>query len=366
MGVIAAAAVVAIGAGVTAYVQDNAKHQAINQQLNALDNLQYLNIDDLKQQATQTDTEKYKTQFDVQKKYDPQFAALRSKGAGNMIQQLNADTSGTTTGDKALADMGSAADLSNKQNAPVIQGLIDQAKLDLASGASMSPEFESQLIKAGLENAGVSGGVSNLNGNGATGSNSRRLLGLEGIKLQQSRDAEAQNLASSAGGLQTQRQSTLSNLVTLDNNLRASKFARAQTGVAVGTSSIPSIGLTGGDVVNLNNANTQQRNQVTLARGDLNAQKKLADGEMWGKIIGATTSMVGGMMGGGGGGGMGSMMGGGGGGGMGSMMGSAGSSGQMGGGGGSWISGLFGGGTNNSIQYNPNAGGNFSYGYGPN
>lgn len=346
MGLIAAAAVAAVGAGASAYMQNRAAHGAANAQLRALDDLQYLDINDLKQQATKTDTDRYRTQFDVQRRYDPEFATMREQGARNIVSQLNADASGNTVADQSLTKANSAADLSDKQNAPVIQALIDQAKQDLASGASMSPEFQSQLIKAGLENAGASSGVSNLNGSGASGSTSRRLLGMEGIKLQQARAAEAESLAGAAGGLQTERQSALSNLIALDNNLRASKFARAQTGSVLGSSSIPSIGLTGGDVVNMNIANMNQRNAVTQSRGALNAQKQLADGQMWSKIIGAGTSMLGGMMGGGAGGMMGGVSGGGGGGGFGSMMGSGGSS-------GSWISGLFGGGSG-APSYNPN------------
>jgi hypothetical protein len=336
MGLIASAAVSAVGAGVSAYVQDNAQHEAANAQLKALDNLKYLDVQDLVKQAKNQDLSKYQSQFAAQEKYDPLFAEMRTQGAKNIIQQLNADTSGTTAGDKALADLGTSTDLSNKQNAPVIQGLIDQAKQDLAAGASMPPEFEGQLIKAGLETAGASGGVAGLNGSGATGSNSRRLLGMEGIQLQQSRATEAQNLAGTAAGLQTERQSALSNLLSLDNNLRAAKFTRAQGGVAIGSSSIPSIGLTGGDVVNMDNANTNLRNQVTLGQGALNAQKKLADGQMWSQIIGAGTSLVSGMVGGGaggGGGGMGGMLGG--------MMG--GSGGGSGGGGGSAMTTNYGG-----------------------
>ena len=180
--------------------------------------------------------------------------------------------------------------------------------------------------------------MSNLNGNGATGSNTRRLLGIEGIKLQQQRAAEAEQLAGTASGLQTERQNALSNLLTLDNNLRAAKVQRGQTGAAVGTSSIPSIGLSGGDVVNMDIGNTNQRNAVILGKGNLQAQKQLANGEMWGKIIGAGTSLVGGALGGGFGG-----LAGGGAGAGGGMGATASSGGMMNGGGfsNSWISGLF-------------------------
>ena len=41
-----------------------------------------------------------------------------------------------------------------------------------------------------------------------------------------------------------------------DNNLRAAKFSRAQTGTAIGNATIPAIGLSGGDIVNMDVANT--------------------------------------------------------------------------------------------------------------
>jgi hypothetical protein len=184
--------------------------------------------------------------------------------------------------------------------------LIKQANADLANGASLPPSFQAELVKAGLENAGTAGG--NASSSGAAGTNIRQLLGLQGIQLQQSRANEAQNLMGTASNLQGARQATLTNLATLDDNLRQQRFNRGYAAAQLGSSSIPTIGLSGGDAVNMDIGNINQKNQVTLGMGGLDAQKALVNGQMWQSIIGSGSNAIGSILGGMGGGAAGGML----------------------------------------------------------
>jgi hypothetical protein len=351
MGFLIAGAVVGLGTAIgSAVIQNQAENSAIGAQKDALTHLQSLDVNKLMDTATQADINKYKTQLDTQQKYDPVFGTMRTQGGQNIIAGLNQDASGNTIADKSLATANTSAASDSAANQPVIDALIAQAKSDLASGATLSPAFQQELIRSGLEKAGQSGEA--LSGSGAAGASTRTLLGSQGIALQQARTAEAKSNMSTAAALQGQRQSALEQLATLDNNLRGAKMQRGATAAQIGSSSIPSIGLSGSDAVNMNIANTNQANNITLTRGALDAQKALANGQMWSSILSSSGSAVSGVLGGmgGGGGGIGGLMGGGGGGG--SSIGGGNMS-SMYGGAGSALMGLLGGGSS-APAYNPN------------
>lgn len=303
-----AGGVIAGGAAIgSAVIQNGAQNDAINAQKNALDSLQSLDIPGLENLASAQDLAKYKADFSAQVENDPAYAALRNNGAQGLLSLVNQDQSGTSTADTALKGLSSNINANSGANQSLISGLLSQASAELNAGATLPPEFQAELVRSGLENSGNSG--LSIDGRGAAGTNIRTLLGSAGLQLQQQRQNQAINLGTTADNLQAQQQNALAELAQMSNSLSQAKAARAQTAVNAGNSTVPSIGLSGQDAANMSIANTNLANNKILGIGNLNAQKSLADGQMWSSILGSGTSMLTGALGG-----MGGMFGGAGGG----------------------------------------------------
>jgi hypothetical protein len=305
----------AITQPITAYFDYAGTDQAINAQRGALKRLQEIKPDDANALAQKFDIERYKKGFSTQEENDPLYAKLREQGAQSILDSLLQDASGNTVGDQSLSKLSAESDANDKQLQPFIQTLFDKAKAELDAGATLPPEFQAELVKAGLERAGTAG--NNLDGSASAGTNVRRLLGSEGLALSNQRTAMGANILDAAQKLRESRANILTNLITLDNNLRNAKAARGGAAATLGNSTIPGIGLTGADAANIHAGNIDQRNKVTMAKGQLSALARLNENQMISNEVKAGTNLVatvasmfmgGGL--GGMGGGMGGMMGG--------------------------------------------------------
>ncbi|HYG24431.1 MAG TPA: hypothetical protein VEH04_16760 [Verrucomicrobiae bacterium] len=323
MGVIAAAVVGIAAAAGGAYLQWDANDAALDAQEKALNGLQFIDIDQQLDRATEVDTDRYRRQFEVQREIDPQYAALRDRGAQAILRLLAEDSDGGSLSDRAMRQVGDYAFAEGEANQSFIDALVQRAKEDLDAGATLPPEFQAELIKAGLEGAGTRG--ESIDGRGAAGTSIRQLVGSAGLDLKERRENNARTNLGAAESLRGRRAAVLQELAVMDNNLRTAKGQRATGALTIGNATVPAIGLTGADAVNLSLQNINLKNQQTLGLGDIKAQKRLAEGQMYSQMTSAVASGVTGMMGGGGG--------------MGGMVGGGGT-----GGGSSWISGLMGGG----------------------
>lgn len=264
-------------APITDYFSYNAQNAAMNKQLQAIRAVQGNNIGDLNDTASQYDEARYKAGFSTQAADDPQGAALRSQGNDAVLQGLIENASGNSAADVSLRQLQAAASQNDAQMSPQIEDLLGKAKSDLAAGATLPPEYQAELVRAGLANASQTG--YNLDGSAVAGSNIRTLLGAQGIALSQSRNAEAQGLLGTASNLQAQRANILSNLVTLDTNLRTSKAAAGINAAQLGNSSVPSIGISGADAANLQVGNTNLNNSKILSKGKIKGMKDLNNGQ---------------------------------------------------------------------------------------
>jgi hypothetical protein len=281
-----AAAVIGIGAGVgSAVLSSNAKSDAIDAQKAALNGLRSLDVPSLTDTASKQDLAKYQADFAAQVANDPAYAALRTGGAANLNNLLTQDNSGTGLADTSLSKASTALSANSAPTASVISSLMDQAKQELAAGATLPPEFQAELVRSGLAAGGTAG--TGTNGSGSSGTGIRTLLGSAGLQLQQQRQAQAESLSGAASNLQTQQQQALAELAQMSNTLSQSKAQRAGAAIAVGNATVPSIGLSGQDAVNLNIANTNLANNKTTAIGNLNAQGALNNGQMWSSILGS-------------------------------------------------------------------------------
>jgi hypothetical protein len=291
-----AAGIVGIGAGIgTSILQNDANQSALSAQQNALNQLKTLDIPTLEKMASDQDLAKYKADFDAQAKIDPNFAAMRTQGSQGILDALKLDASGKSLADTSLKGFSDAAGKNSAANQPIIDSLLAQAKQELSAGATLPPEFQAELVRSGLETNGQ-GGL-NIDGRGAAGTNIRTLVGSAGLQLQAQRRQQAQSMTGTASALQTQQQNALAELSQLSNNLTNSKMNRGVTATTMGNATVPSIGLTGGDAVNMSIANTNLDNNRTQAIGNVNASRALSTGAMWTGILGAGTGGLGSMMG---------------------------------------------------------------------
>jgi hypothetical protein len=144
------------------------------------------------------------------------------------------------------------------------------------------------------------------------------LLGSEGLALKERRENNARTNLSAAEMLKERRASALAGLLEMDNNFRGSKLTRAAGAQAIGLSTVPAIGITGADAINLSKENTNLANQITMSKGNIAAGKAEAKYGMYAGMLssvgsaftGGAGGAVAGAAGGGAGGGIGSWIGG--------------------------------------------------------
>ncbi len=312
MGVAIAAGVVALAAGIgSAYMKGDAARKAANAKKDAIGMVERINVGSEQDIALRYDRNRFKNQLDLQKEFDPVTGQIREAGLKGVLAGIDSPDD-----EKALALARTLAD-ENIDKDPGIEAiktkLIDDALADLERGAELPPEFQAELVRSGME-AGASSGLGFAKG--AAGEQaSRRLLGEAGIALKSQRQQTAAGAATLGMDLSATRANILSSVAGLLTNLTAAKFGKSMAGVELANATMPEAGLSGADAVNLDLARINQQQQLTLALGDIEASKRMAQGEMYAEMIGSAGNAVGGMLGGmgglgGGGGSAGGMLGG--------------------------------------------------------
>jgi len=322
MGFAIAGALVGLGGSIGgAVLKHGGEDAALTAQAKALKALKAIDINEVSDLATQTDIEKFRTQLETLAKEDPQFGALRSQGAKELLAGISEDRVARETFGKEISDQLEKLKAGGPEAESVIAGLVDRAQADLKAGATLPPEFQAELVRSGLASAGARG--ESIEGRGQAGVGVRRLIGSEGLALKERREDRATQNLNAADALRSNRASILGSLAELDNNLRAARGQRAFGAAQLGMAATPNIGISGTDAANLSIKNTDFENARIQGLADIRAQKKLSKSEMWQSILSSSTSAISGLLGGmggisGGGGFLGGGAGAGGGGGMGS------------------------------------------------
>jgi hypothetical protein len=250
--------------------------KALLKQIKAYKSLEPVDIAKLKDLATTTDKENLANRLASQREVDPAMAALRAKGASGLLAGLEADRAGGASAD-ALASASADEASKGQDTSGLISQLIEQARQDLAAGATLPPELQGELVRSGLESA-TSDSLGST-GQGVAGTRIRTLLGGAGLALRQQRQQSAQQAVSTADALKSSRQQRLAQIVGLDQNIRQGNASRAGAATAAGQSVLPGGGIEGGDAANLFVDNTNFRNQVKLALANLGGQKNILNAQ---------------------------------------------------------------------------------------
>jgi hypothetical protein len=301
MSIIAVAVIAAVGVAGAA-IKGAAAKKAAGAMTAGWNATKPLDIEEMKVLGKETDLQKYQDQFAAQAKHDPVLAKMRSQGSENFLSQLNLDKSGQTIGDKSTREVSELIASAKEGQQSAIDALMKKAKSELDAGATLPPEFQAELVKAGLEGAGAGG--MGIEGRGAGGTAVRELLGAAGLKLDQQRTTNAINYVGAADSIRTGRMAALTGLTGLDEGVRNSKAERGKMGIGIGTSAMPSIGMSGTTAMALSARNNEFENNRKLGLAGVKAAKIQSQGDMWASILGSVGGAVsGGMSGGVGGGG---------------------------------------------------------------
>lgn len=207
-----------------------------------------LEPDKLKQQALRADVERALEQRKLQEQISPGLAETRRVAEARILEGISgmgAESTAARVGEQAAREALAGVPRMDEAKAR----LVDAALAELDAGATLPSDVQAEFVKAGLEQTGQVTGQASARGVGGT--ILRRLLGTEGIKLQQQRQAQAAALLGQAQQLEASRQQLLG---TLFPNLSAVQIG--QTGAVSNVLGqveglAPEAGLTGEDVTNL-------------------------------------------------------------------------------------------------------------------
>jgi hypothetical protein len=290
------AATVAVGVTVaataaSAIAKKQAANKANNARQNALDQIKQLDIPGINTDAQAADTSSYTGKFDLQKKADPLSAQARQVGLEGLIsgaKESTADTMSQNFIDQVASDQADPAlDALRTKLLSVAQEAVD-------AGATLSPEYQAELVRSGLEQGGTAGFATDRAG--AQGQTLRKVLGIGGEALKSQRLGQASTALAGAQNIATTRANILGNLVTQLQSNKNNQVTRAANAFTAGASQTPqSFGLTGADVAGLNIANANLQNNLTLAKGDVSANRALSQGQYISSLIGAGASAAGGL-----------------------------------------------------------------------
>lgn len=324
MGIITAlviAGVAAAGAAGAAYAKKSAADKAAHAQKSALTGQKKilqdeLSFDRINQAATDADRLRANNRLQLQQEIDPELAKLRQLGKEKLLaesQRPNESLQSTQVANTLFNENG-------KQD-PRLEALkssiINRAQEEIAAGATLPPQFQADLVRAGVQQGSQAGFATDAKTVGGT---IARALGIGGEQLKVARENQATHLAGAATNLEESRARILGSIFP---TIAASEQARRQDAASafgIGEATLPESGLTGREAANIqqNRGNTLLR--IRGQRGQISAQQAQAQGEATAAYIGAgtsfATSALGAFGGGGAGGILGSVQGGNGGGGF--------------------------------------------------
>lgn len=300
---IAVAATVAVAAGASAVMKKKAADKAAKAQKNAIGQQEALlrkKLDPgaLNRLAQQTDKERALNRIALQKEVDPEIASLREFSKQKLLDlaQQPESTRQTTQVADQLFQEGIKED---PRIAALKDSILSRAQEDFDAGATLPPEFQAELVRAGI-GQGAQAGVGTA---GRTvGGLTSRLLGSAGINLKAQRTAEGTALAGAAQNLTDARQRILGNIFPTVKATEDAAAGRAATGLGIAEGLMPESGITGQQAVDIQIAQAKGQANLLGQRGNISAQQAQDQGNYQAGLIGAGASLASGVYGAGAGG----------------------------------------------------------------
>jgi len=293
MAVITTAAVVAAGATAAAIAKKRAADKAAKSQRKAIgqqENILRKKLDPgaLNRLAQQFDAERANSRLALQKDIDPEIADLRQYSKDQLLKLVKqpTETRQTTQVANQLFRENIAPD---ERMEKLKSSIIQRAQEDFDAGANLPPEFQGELVRAGLTTGAQAGiGTSER----AIGGTTSRLLGGAGLALKAQRAQEGAQLAGTADALARSRQSILANIFPAVAAKEAADMQRAGVGLQLSESLLPESGLSGQQATDIEIARQKGFSNLLAQRGQVKAGQAQAQGQYVASLIGAGTSLA--------------------------------------------------------------------------
>jgi hypothetical protein len=221
---------------------------------------------------------------------DPGLLASRAAGQ----EQLSRIIGGLGTGpEDAIAQMAaSEAAAGGAATQDLKSRLFSAATTELGAGASLPPDVQAELVKAGLERSGMTTGRASSQGVG--GNLIRRFIGERALALQADRQNRAMQLATTASNLDAQRQQILQGLFPSlqAKTINQANLAALPTGISQGIMAGQPSGLSGADVAKIWLARVGATSDLRQQEGDAAAKYAASIGANWAPRIESAISSI--------------------------------------------------------------------------
>ena len=295
---IAGAVVKGIADGVGAQLKRKGEKKALSKQRAAIQSLKGTDLEAAKKLTLDQDKQYYIQSKQFFREQDPDLAAARAAA----VRKTRDVAEAPYAPDQVVAQAMKEQLTPDSQVEDLRQTLLARAKEDLALGATLPPEYQAELVRAGLENVSATGvGGSRV---GPVTARTGTLLGRAGLELKSAREKAASDLLGADAALKASRASILGNLLSEAASAAAGK-AQLAAGITAGAdAATPSLGLRGGDLLQLQLANEEFERSKTMALAGIDAQNELSKAARGAGIAASFGNMFGNMLGGMGGGGM--------------------------------------------------------------
>lgn len=276
-------------------MQAAAIKEATQMQIDALERQrQYvynnLNPSVVNDQALTADQLQAQNRLALQGQIDPALLNARRSASDSITKQLDALQNGGAGGDvMRTASQEAITGTPGMQEAK--QKLVDAALSELSQGATLPPDVQAELVKAGLERGGMATGSAS--GQGTGGQILRTVLGRAGIELKAQRQKQAADLTTAAQNLESSRQNILQSLFPKLSAVQLSNLQGTQQVLNQADQLAPNAGLSGTQVANIWLARVGATNQLAQSAANAAAQGAMGQGQAWGNAIGGATSLAG-------------------------------------------------------------------------
>jgi hypothetical protein len=277
--------------------------------------LKKLDPDTLNSLANKFDKSRAQNRIALQKEIDPEVAQLREISKKALLDRAQTPLADRQS-NKLATELYKVAEKEDPRMTALKDSIIANAQAELAAGASLPPEFQQELVRAGLETGGQSGIGFSRN---AIGGGTARLLGAAGVQLQQARQDQALQLAGAAQAMTDSRVNILSAVFPRLRELEAADRNESLANLQLAEAMLPEAGLSGREAVNIQIGKSKAKGALIQKRADIKGQEAAAQADynsslaqtganFVGTLAGGYAGYAGGAGGGTGSGGMGSYM----------------------------------------------------------
>jgi hypothetical protein len=272
----------------SAAMQAKAVKDATKMQVEALErqrNFVFKNLDPnvLQAAATSADVTRTQQRLALQATTDPALSQLRFASQQKLLEQGLA--AGGGPGDLLAEQLFEEAAGPEDQRQKVLRDkILDAALEEIDAGATLPPDVQAELVRAGLERSGTVG--TGASSRGLAGELTRKLIGNEAVALKRARQDQAVRLGLAANEMSNQRLGILSSVFPQLKSLETQNIATQKELLSTANQLTPEAGLGGTDIANVFLARVGATNQIAQSVADANARQALDTAAAWQGALG--------------------------------------------------------------------------------